>query len=202
MPHIFCCSFYEYSKCPVKKWGLECFHKTCCSQSYSYITIKVIVTEEHTSMCTHTVLFICICHQLWYTFHLWFSPAAALIWLLLAPVDCLSLLIPDGSRMARSTVQSHPSVIFPPSITLMRIRCHSFSCACLLFNWHLIFCSCHFKRENKRLPFIFDAVKRRGLSVTQSDGSIMCFGLQTLLNHLPVSGALHLFLHSGDWDFI
>lgn len=86
----------------------------------------------------------------------------------------------------------------PPSITLMRIRCHSFSCACLLFNWHLIFCSCHFKRENKRLPFIFDAVKRRGLSVTQSDGSVMCFGLQTLLNHLSVSGALHLFLHSGD----
>lgn len=53
-----------------------------------------------------------------------------------------------------------PSAVFLPlPITLMRIICHSYSRGCLLFNWRLIFCSCHFKRENKGLPFILADVK-------------------------------------------
>lgn len=121
---------------------------------------------------------------------------ATLIQLLLAPVQSLSLLIFQHSTMARSPSQSDPSLCFSPPlpITLMRIRCHSSSCGCLLFNWRLIFWGCHFNRVNKGLPFIVAPVKERGrVGVTQSDGSVMCFGLQTLLSRLSVSLALHLF---------
>lgn len=58
--------------------------------------------------------------------------------------------------MTRRSIQSDPSLassFSTPPIKLMRIRCYFFSRNCLLFNWHLIFCGCHFKREDKGLPF-------------------------------------------------
>lgn len=127
-----------------------------------------------------------------------------------APPFPFNIAVPHNGRI---TLSKWPLslLFFPPlPITLMRIRCHSSSCGCLLFNWRLIFRGCHFKRENKGLPFIVAPVKGGGdgvwveggeVVVTQSDGSVMCFGLQTLLSRLSVSLALHILPYTGGLRF-
>lgn len=90
------------------------------------------------------------------------STAAAPTPPLLAPVHCLSLLISQHGGMARPPllkVTLRAASSFAP--LPVKSMCHFPSQACLLFNWHLIFCGWHLE-EGEQEAVIVAPIKGGG----------------------------------------
>lgn len=129
---------------------------------------------------------------MWNTFHFWLRSSNT------ASISTSALPFPSNISPCPPPPSKWPFWLHPIlPIKLMRMRRHSSGRGCLLSNWRLIFCGCHFRGGGTRgCHSAVAAVKgdegAAVLSVTQSDGSVMCSGLETLLSRLSVSLALHL----------
>lgn len=124
---------------------------------------------------------------------------AVLIWLLLAPVLCLSLLISQHGTIATLPLSKWPlSLLFFPPLHLshwweLDATPPAVPVSTLIDVWYSEVVISRRRTRGCLSMWLLKREGERGGGVTQSDGSVMCFGLQTLLSCPSVSLALHLF---------